>query len=330
MTKGRSNLFKKLICMLLVVLTASSIFGCSTTKEYKINVIDSLGNKIGFDESPKNVVVLEESLTHMWYLSGGIIKGTSSDYNELNRIDIENKVLNGEITIVGTTHNPATNLILSCKPDLIIYTSKRATQVNICNSFKEEGYKCFCADIDCFDDYLDILKQFCILNNTINSSYVTYGTNVKEEIDDIIKKVPTTSSPKIMFMRGRANGYDIYSSGSFVCSMLDDLNCINVGVDPNGNKVKLDQAVQLNYVVDKHPEYCFITYMGASTQAKLDTINNNLDEQIFNTTYWDITGMKDNCSVIKLENRLYFQYKPNDKWAEAYQYLYNVLYNNEE
>jgi len=307
----------------MLAISLASFSSCkSKDDETKVDtnegtlITDSAGNSFVLKEKPKSVVILESSFACIWKLAGGTYTGIPSNFEDY---DLS---LDGA-TNIGDYKTPNKETILSLNPDLIIYSTKSTLEGH--KAIKEEleslglGINFYGVNIDSFEDYLYTLEQFTkITGNT--EAYNTYGLKVKEDIQNIIAKVPQGTKPKVLFIRARSNAYDVISSNNFVVTMLNDLNTENIG---DKVSVEKDSAKLVNeeYILDYNPDFIFIVYMGNSN----DKIEANLKSSLYDKEFYPLLNAVKNGKVYVLDKKL-FNNKPNEKWAIAYQTLFDYLY----
>ena len=151
-------------------------------------------------------------------------------------------------------------------------------------------------------------------------AYETHGTAVKGRIDEILAAAQTQQSQQkdILFIRAGSQ----YSStkakrapDNFVCIMLDELGAHNIADEA---EVLLD-GLSLEEILLQDPDHIFLTTMG-SEQAAVSYIG-----ELFSQDGWkDLTAVKQEQYTF-LEKEL-FHFKPNARWAEAYELLAKLLY----
>jgi len=303
-----------LIITTFFVLSGCSKTNISTTTSNKTVIFDSLGNQLEFEEAPKKVVVLEASLAVSWILSGGKIIGISDEYDSYGLV--ENYGVSENIETIGTNKHPNTELIISLNPDFVIYSPDIEGESEAALTLKNAKYQVYAAKIDSFDDYLFCLKGYSKLNDS--STYEKYGLNVKSEIDKIISEVPKDKNITALFMRARSSGVKIIGEGHMVSDILNDLNVQNIAISDK----TLIGDFSMEKVVEKDPDYIFVVLMGTTHKEETEAM---LKEKIYNDPSWsNLKAIKDDHYYVLPSNL--FHFKPNERWAEAYQYIFDLVY----
>ena len=78
-------------------------------------------------------------------------------------------------------------------------------------------------------------------------------------------------------------------------------------------------GLSIEEIVMEDPDYIFITTMGKEDAAK-EYMNSVLEQET-----WQSLSAVQKGNYVYLPKDL-FQFKPNAKWAEAYEYLINIAY----
>jgi len=309
-----------IVCILTITLLLSFV-SCDNKDltNGSIKITDSTNYTIGFNDTPKRVVALQASVADVWLLAGGNVVGISEDYKDYGLNIDENNV-----TVIGETHYTNKEYIVSLNPDLVIYSTKH--DKTVIDELKSIGIKTFGVEIEKFSDYLYVLSQFTKLTKR-NDLYIEYGTNVQNQIDIIKDNIPKKEDNTYLFLRTRSNSNPtVISSSHFVIDMLSDLGMTNVAYS-EGNESNLPFSYE--EILNQNPDYIFITFMGINNVVKSKKY---LIENVFTETMWQSLDAVKNNKVYYLydENHLekahFYQYKPNEKWAEAYQGLYDILF----
>jgi iron complex transport system substrate-binding protein len=77
----------------------------------------------------------------------------------------------------------------------------------------------------------------------------------------------------------------------------------------------------MEVIVEKDPDYIFVTTMGSDTDAALNSVQTLLiDNPAWNT----LTAVKEGHYSVLPKNM--FQNKPNQRWGKSYEMLADILY----
>ncbi len=282
---------KKFVKLLLALFLLTSCASESTTKQVN---------------SPK-AVVIGSSLTDIWLLSGGEVIGTTSDA-------ITRGLVDEDMTNVGTYNEPNVETILSLNPEIVILSSDMDKNMAIVPTLENAGIEVYAASYNSFDDYLTILEDFTTLNNN-QEAYQTYGLDNQAKIDEYIDYASNLDTKDAIVMRTSSSKLSVLSNDYFTVSIITDMNLNNIA--SNESSVLFDLNIEA--IAKSDPYYIFITTMGNDSAGAMAT----LDDYIKNNPSWNnLTAVKEN-RIIYLDQEL-FHYKPNERWYEAYEYIYNV------
>jgi len=306
-----------ILCILITIPLCLPLSSCQKAEsdgEY-ITFYDSLENKVSLDEKPKRVAVLFSSFAEIWTLSGGEVYATVYE-------SVERGIVAEGTSLVDSGAGKTVNaeLLISLKPDLVIGSCDIPAQVKCADLLKEAGIPCALMRVESFSDYLNMLN-ICTRITGNEDRYEKYGEDVEKEISSILLSVPKNEEKvKILFIRGGSTPRSVKAKNyenNFVCYMLKELNTHNIA----DNAPILLDGLSLEEILKEDPYMIFISTMGDEEAAK-----ENIDSIMSSDGYRALSAVK-NGRVHYLPKNM-FQYKPNAKWAEAYQYLSEILYES--
>lgn len=312
--------FLPLILILVISLSLFSACNILDEEEGEIQITDFTNKTLYFNETPSKVVILQASLASVWKLAGGSYVGISNDYESygLTLDDAE---------IIGSTKSPSLEKIVSLSPDLVIYSSKITGQQAAADVLNNMKIKTFSAEINDFEDYLLCLNKFTSLTGR-EDLYKLNGLDVQANINNIISKVPTGDKTSVLFVRCKSSGLDIIGRDNIACDMLENLNTTNIAKNEIDSIVKIDSAnlnTSMEFVIKSDPQFIFFVYMGAQDVSVTEKfISSTLEEDAWK----NLTAVKTKNYFV-LDSKL-FHYKPNERWAESYQVLFDILYGEKD
>ncbi|TDW11063.1 iron complex transport system substrate-binding protein [Breznakia blatticola] len=306
---------KKVIAMLL---TCFILFGCQNATQNKdekntvVSVTDSIGNKVTVAKDAKQVVVLGSSWVDLYKLAGGMPVATTSD---ANRFDYING--NKDVEIVGDVKKPNLEKIVALQPDLVILGDDLAGHKALTTSLEEASIPVFVTKVEKFDDYLNVLKSFTMITGDTDA-YQEKGVAVKQDIDNLLAQIPTSEKEKqtALFMRGFSTNVKAIAKDHTVTDILDVIGIENIA---QKDDFPLD-TISMEAILKEDPDYIFFTTMGDEAKAKANIKKSLEDDPAWST----LTAVKEG-HVYYLEKDLY-HYKPNSRWAEAYEYILQIVY----
>lgn len=315
---------KNILCVLLAMLmltgcgapaaapevTSAEPAAAPETTAEPVRFTDALGYEVEI-ESWDRVVSLYGSFAETWLLAGGKLIGTTNDAVTERELD-----LGDDVAIVGTVKEPNFEEVIASEPDFVILAADIAPQVDFHAALTEAGIPHAYYRADTFDDYLDMLGQFCELTGR-QDLYEQNGVKVKEQIDSVLKAVEGQSAPTVLLIRAFSTGAKAKGDDNLAGAMLSDLGADNLVT----RYESLLEDISMEEIIAADPEYILLTTMGSSDQAAMDYMAATFESD---PAWAGLTAVK-NGHYLLLPRDL-FHYKPNARWGESYEYLANVLY----
>ena len=303
---------------LIIILLIFSIFIISCNQKvdtFYYTFTDDFGNEVKLKEKPQNVACLFSSFAQIWVLAGGDVDITVYE-------TIERGICNQAVLVdngAGKTIN--NEALIMAEPDFVICSLDISNQVKTSTLLNNANIPSACFKVETFNDYLKVLDIFTSITGN-KDNYLKYGLEVKEKIDDLLSSINdpiyNIERREILFIRASSTPDTTKAKRAedhFVASMLEELDTYNIA---NRCEVLLD-GLSTEEILLEDPDYIFISVMGDYDAAKQNI------ENIFSNEVWsNLTAVK-NKKYVFLPKEL-FQFKPNDKWYQAYKYLVDILY----
>ena len=301
---------RKIILLLLLSLTLSA---CSANRanppeSAKTEFTDAIGQIIAVDDC-ENVVVCSGSFAQIWTLAGGTVLATTADAFD------DGYIKHGEAENVGSAHNPGLELVIAQNPSLVILFADMEGHVKLLEPLASANIKTAYFSVDDFDDYLDMLK-ICADMTGRDDLYEQNGLQIKSRIDAIIDKANDKPSPKILLVRAGAGKVVSRGSDTMAGIMLKNMGCVNIA---DSNSILLED-LSMEIIIQEDPDFIFATYMGDEEKSQ-----KTLRDILQNNPAWSGLSAVKNNRYIVLPKDLFHQ-KPNNRWAESYEYLWGILY----
>jgi iron complex transport system substrate-binding protein len=301
----------------LILLTASFLFGCGNSGaqtenagNIDVSFIDALGHDVTVT-SAERVIVLSGSFAQTWLLAGGELLATTQD------TFTDGTLLPESVQVVGSLHNPSLEQIIALEPDLVILSKAIAGHVKLYEQITAAGIVTAYFNVEVFGEYLDMLKICTDITGKSNLFEIN-GTDVKARIDDIIAEAEKFShSPRVLFMRANSTDINIRNSDTMAGKMLKDLGCVNIADNENG----LLENLSMEIIIEEDPDFIFAVPMGESIEKALNVLNETLKS---NPAWAELTAVKNDRYFILPKDL--FHLKPNNRWVESYEMLYEILY----
>lgn len=278
---------------------------------------DHSGRSVTLEGKPERVVALFGSYAQTWLLSGGSLAGATSDAVDENRLEMLEDP--DSLSLVGTTHNPNLEEILSLEPDFVILSSGVEEQVKVSQTLEAAGIPCAFFKVEMFEDYLSMLELFSQINGRPDL-YEKNGLAVKEKIESTISRVPEGEAPTVLFVRAFSTGAKAKGDDNMTGAMLRDLKADNIA----SRHSSLLEELSMESIIAEDPDFILIVPMGSDSQKALDA----LAAGIQSNPAWNTLTAVENGRCVVLPRDL-FHFKPNDRWGEAYEYLFAILYGED-
>lgn len=258
-----------------------------------------------FKKNPQNVVGLSKSVSQMWLLSGGKLVGTTDDSFELENI--------GNAISVGTLTTTNLEAIVSLNPDFAILTLDIPVHKKIAENLQNLGIKTYIVDVKKFDDYKKVMKDFTDLTGR-KDLYQKNVLDVENQIEKIVEKNHQKNKGKTYFFFRVSSTKNKVLKNHFGNEIFTNLGLTSVVKNENS----LDE-LSMEAILNENPDYIFVVVQG--NQKKADEAFYNAFEK--NPVWKELKAVK-NKNVFMLPKEL-FNYKPNENWANAYQYVVDLI-----
>lgn len=325
--------FKRLVATTFAAALALTLLaGCSTTQpaakaeptpapeqpaSASITFTDDTGAEVTVD-NPQRVVACMGSFASIWELAGGTLVGASDDAFTLSNYDLTSP----DVQKVGDFTNPNLEAIIALEPDFVIMTSGsggrggESSQTDLRAALEASDIPVAAFQVTTFDDYLRMLKTCTDITGRADL-YEQNGEATQKRIDEIVAKVPIGEAPTALVLTTYSGGTRVQASSTMTGAMLADLGVKNL-VDDNKSLLK---DFSLESLIELNPDFIFVVPMGNDNAAAMKA----LEDQTSANPAWSTLSAVQNGHYVTLDPHL-FQYKPNERWDESYQALFDALY----
>jgi iron complex transport system substrate-binding protein len=279
-----------------------------------VTFTDALGREVTVEKKPERVAALLGSFSDVWLLAGGKLCASAEDAWEDFCLEL------GDAVNLGGAHSPSLELLISADPDFVIASASTASNVEMKESLDAMGITVAYFDVDNFDDYLKML-DICTDITGRKDLYEQNGLAIKAQIDEIKTEYKNADIPdgerKVLLLRAassfvKAKG----SSGTILGEMLSSMGCINIA----DSDTSLLENLSVEAVIREEPHHIFVVTMGSDTEAARQSLENMMKE---NPTWGMLEAVK--CGRLHVMDKTLFNLKPNARWAESYEILYEKL-----
>ncbi|MBR5251549.1 MAG: ABC transporter substrate-binding protein [Oscillospiraceae bacterium] len=309
----------KIKSLILAAMLALSLAACSYTESQPqtdsfYTFTDHSGSQVTLARQPQRVAVLFSSFADIWHTAGGTVDITVGETVERGFADGSAVLVDG-----GAGKTIDNEALVAANPDFVICSADVAAQNETAQLLKSAGIPCAVFRVETFEDYLQVLK-ICTDITGRQDLYRKHGTDVQDNITNLLSQVQNTDT-KILFVRAGSGASATKAKTArdhFAAQMLKQLGTYNIAE----NAPVLLDGLSLEEIITQNPQYIFISTMGDEAAAKAYI------QSVFTQPQWQVLDAVKNQNYIFLPKEL-FQYKPNSRWDTAYQYLLNILYEQQ-
>ncbi len=310
---------KKVIRAIVLIIVAIFIFSsCGAEKgnapSDAVRFTDALGREVTVEKNPERVAALLGSFADVWMLSGGELCAAAEDAWEDFGLELPGAVN------LGGAHSPSLELLISSSPDLVIASASTASNVEMKDSLEAMGITVVYFDVDNFDDYLNML-DICTDITGRKDLYEQNGLLLKAQIDSVKAQYAEADIPegerKVLLLRAASSFVKAKGSeGTILGEMLADMGCVNIA----DSDTSLLENLSVEAVIRENPHHVFVVTMGSDTAAARETLENMIKE---NPAWSTLDAIK--SGRLHVMDKKLFNLKPNARWAESYEILYEKL-----
>ncbi|WP_041239408.1 ABC transporter substrate-binding protein, partial [Gordonibacter pamelaeae] len=282
-----------------------------------VTFTDDTGAEVTVD-NPQRVVACMGSFASMWELAGGTLVGASDDAFTLSDYDLKSD----NVQKVGDFSSPNLEAIIALEPDFVIMTSGSggrggdSSQADLKAALAASNIPVACFQVTTFADYERMLRTCCDITGR-DDLYEQNAQATADRIAAITAKVPAGEAPTALVLTTFSGGTRVQASSTMTGSMLAELGAKNLA-DENPSLLK---DFSLESIIEMNPDFIFVVPMGNDDAAAMKA----LEDQTAANSAWSTLDAVQNGRYVTLDPHL-FQYKPNERWDESYQVLFDALY----
>ena len=308
---------KLLFCALLALLLIIGVASCKHSKVEAVETVaftDALGREVNAPKNPKRVAALLGSFADVWLLSGGELVAAAEDAWGDFGLEL------GDAVNLGGAHSPNLELLLSANPDFVIASASTASHLEMRETLEAMGIAVADFDVDDFEDYLSML-EICTDLTGRKDLYEQNGLAIEAQIKEIKETYENASIPgeekRVLLLRASSGFVKVKgSSGTILGEMLADMGCANIA----DHDASLLENLSVEAIMREEPHHVFVVAMGNNIDAARASFEALLKE---NPAWGELKAIKEG-RVHWMDKRL-FNLKPNSRWAESYEVLYETL-----
>ena len=270
---------------------------------------DGRSKEVTVDRNPQRVVCTYGSYCPLWYECGGTLVYRKDIYSSYSPLPAELEA----VPILADGETISAEVVLEAEPDLVIMNNSKS-DLEMAELLEAAGVPCLVYGYKTFEQYLDLVKIFTEL--TVRPDlYETYATDVKARVDAVRETVAGHSAETVLIMPS-ASGPSFTSADTMCGSMLLDLNCKLLSY-PDGDVTREKYEFSMEKLLELDPQYILTAGGGDDQQAAARRV-------LELPGFTDLTAYKEG-RYRHLDVSMYM-YKPNGRYADAYEQLAAFLY----
>lgn len=311
----KKRVFSLILCLLLLTGCAPANEAEPTGAASAICFTDDTGTAVEAPRKPETVAVLLSSLADLWITAGGRVDITVGE--SIERGFVEEGVI---LVDDGAGKTIDLEALIAAEPDFVLYASDIAGQLECADALKAAGIPTAGFAVETFGDYLELLKICTDILDT-PENYETYGVQLQTRVNELITLAQNREDqPDILFVRAGSTAKVTKAKTAenhFVCVMLKELGTYNIA---ESAPVLLD-GLSIEEILLSDPDMMLYTTMGDESAGVA-----YMESLMADPVWQSLTAVRTG-KVYQLPKEL-FQYKPNARWDEAYEYLIKLLYGD--
>ncbi len=270
-----------------------------------IEVVDASGETISLEKSPDRAICLFGSYADLWVEAGGDLVGV-----------VDTKILNEKLKDkpkVGKISTPNIEAILALEPDFIIIRAEYEKQMAIMPIMAENNIPVYQCNYNSLEGTAKTYQDFC----KILGHEELYAEKMVPLLDQIAQLQENQKDFTYLLLFSSAKSVST-KDDNITAEIIDGLGGKNITRD---YKIADEETKQFSFekILEADPDYIFVQTMGSIDKAK-----ERLESDVYSNPAWaSLTAVS--------EGRFYylpkdlFLYKPNLRFAEAYQYMSDIL-----
>ncbi len=335
--------FEKILVFVMLVFLAISLLGCSSTsglgglsntegadkvegneesitvtgESYPLTVTDYLKNEIVIEEKPLKTAVLSGTPLNIWYDLGGKSVCTS-DISENVKLIPEYKEEILGLPSIGKVYAIDMEAVIAQQPDLII--SQVGTQSTQSKKLADMGFKVINTHIRGYDDVISTYKVFGKILNAEDQAAKKIAALEKRQGDIVAKLPDENKSVVILYVTSKSLSVKLDNSIAGDVAKILKLNNIASDLPPDtiGSE---STPLDIEYIVEKNPDYVLVTSMISNNDAAKKT----MEENFAGSPAWKGVKAVAEGRVVYLPQE-YYLYNSGPYYCEAIEYMARSVY----
>lgn len=249
------------------------------------------------------------SFAQCWLLSGGKPAGVTADAAVERGLPVE------DAAVIGTVKSIDLEKLAALEPDYVILSADLTAHNELKSALEELGIAAGFFREDSFEDYKNMMKQFCAVNGR-DDLYEQNVLAVEERMNAVKEKIPDADGQTALLIRAYSTGMRAKTDDNLAGQILKEYGLVNIA----DNNPSMLEELSMEQIILDDPDYIFVITMG-DEQAALEYLESSTKED---PAWNSLTAVREGRYYV-LPQEL-FHYKPNERWDESYEYLARIIF----
>jgi len=276
---------------------------------------DAKGRTVTLDAPPERTAALLGSYGEVWLAAGGTLIATTED-----AVGTPAAQTQGGIVSLGDHSHVSLELLLSLEPDFVILSADTAAHAELGAALEDAGVTCGYFSMLDWRGYMELLKTFTDITGR-DDLYQAQLESVQKPIEARIAQAqqqPGFGQSTALLIRAYVTSVRAKDSESTVAGkILKDMGLVNIA---DGDGI-LSENLTMEAIIMADPDYIFAVTMGADEQGAVRA----LEQTLLSNPAWATLSAVQEGRFFLLERDL-FHYRPNARWAESYDAVWEMVY----
>ncbi len=287
------------------------------SEKYPMTVRDYLKQETTLEKKPQKVAVLSGTPLNIWYDLGGKSICTSNVSENIKLIpEYADEIKN--LPTIGPVYSIDMEAVIPQMPDLII--AQIGTQSTQAKKLREMGFNVITTHVRGYEDVIHTYRAFgrILEKSDLAEEKISMMEQRKNEITSKLPKEKKSVVILYVTSASLAVKLDISIAGDVAKILKLENIASDLPPDTIGSETT---PLDIEYIVEKNPDYVFVTSMISSNEAAKKT----MEEKFASSPAWQGVKAVAEGRVVYLPQE-YFLYNAGPYYHEAIEYMARSIY----
>lgn len=262
------------------------------------------------ETAPQRVISLLGSYGEVWQEAGGTLIATTEDAAQ------------GDVVSLGSHSEPNMELLLALNPDFVILSADTAAHPAVGELLESAGIPHGYFSMQTWQGYMDMMKTFTQITGR-DDLYANAEKTVQQPIGECIAAAqsrPDFGKKTALLLRAYVTSVKAKGSeGTVAGPILREMGLVNIADSDS----MLTENLTLEAILAADPDYIFAVTMGADQEGA----EKMLEDALLSNPAWNtLTAVREGRFVVL--DRDLFHLRPNGRWAQSYETIYEIVYED--